>query len=78
MLVNELTGLIIARYKTRGNFAKAMCISPKTLATKLKRGVFGSDEIEKMIDLLEIDDPARIFFTNEVTREVTRESRSVD
>ena len=37
-------------------------ITPKTFYLKMKKGVFGSDEIEKMIDFLDINDPKAIFF----------------
>ena len=33
----------------------------------MNKGVFGSDEIECMIDTLDIDDPAKIFFAKKVT-----------
>ena len=32
-----------------------------------EKGVFGSDEIECMIDELDIKDPAKIFFAKKVT-----------
>ena len=37
-------------------------ISPKTLSLKLKKGVLGSDEIEKLIKGLDIKEPMNIFF----------------
>jgi hypothetical protein len=33
----------------------------------MDKKVFGSDEIDAMIDLLDIKDPARIFFADKVT-----------
>nr|DAH92812.1 MAG TPA: hypothetical protein [Caudoviricetes sp.] len=47
-------------------------MSPKTFSMKLKKRVFGSDEIEKMIKLLDIKDPMPIFFASEVTSEDTK------
>jgi hypothetical protein len=34
----------------------------------MKNGVFGSDEIEEMIDYLNIEEPMPIFFAKTVTR----------
>lgn len=62
ILVNELRGIIVAREKTQQEVAWMLGITPKTFATKMKKGVFGSDEIEKMIEYLEIKDPISIFF----------------
>lgn len=64
---NKLKGIIIERNKTQEQVAKEIGISSKTFYLKMKKGVFGSDEIEKMIDLLDIDDPVSIFFAHEVT-----------
>jgi transcriptional regulator with XRE-family HTH domain len=60
--VNEIRGRIVAKGYTQAEFAKKLGITPKTFYLKMKRGVFGSDEIKKMIDLLDIEDPMRIFF----------------
>lgn len=62
ILVNELKGKIRAKGYTQEKLAKELGISPKTLSNKLTKGVFGSDEIEKMIKILEIDNPIEIFF----------------
>lgn len=68
LMVNELKGRIVASGMTQEQVAKALGISPKTLSLKLKSGVFGSDEIEKLMDILNIDDPRYIFFGIEVTQ----------
>ena len=39
-----------------------MCVNVKTFYLRMKKKVFGSDEIEKMIDYLNIEDPMTIFF----------------
>ena len=39
----------------------------------MKIGIFGSDEIDKMIELLEIKNPVPIFFTQCVTSKVTKD-----
>ena len=60
---NRLRGCIVANGKTQEEVARAIGITPKTFYLKMKKKVFGSDEIQKMIDILEIDDPMSIFFT---------------
>lgn len=47
---------------SQSDVAKAIGITPKTFYTKMKSGVFGSDEIEAMISVLKIDKPMEIFF----------------
>lgn len=59
---NELRGVIAARGYTQIDVAKEIGISPKTFYDKMKKGVFGSDEMQTMVDMLGIKDPARIFF----------------
>ncbi len=59
---NRLKGVIVQNGKTQGDVAERIGITPKTFYAKMKKGVFGSDEIEKMIDFLNIDDPMQIFF----------------
>ena len=50
---------------SQSDVAKAIGITPKTFYTKMKNGVFGSDEIEAMISVLKIDKPMEIFFAKE-------------
>ena len=59
---DKLRGEIIANGLSQQDVAKAIGITPKTFYTKMKNGVFGSDEIQVMIDLLHIEDPISIFF----------------
>lgn len=59
---NKLKGVIIEQGKTQEEVAKSIGITPKTFYLKMKKGIFGSDEIEKMITLLNIEDPVSIFF----------------
>ena len=67
ILVNEIRGRIKAKGFTQNQLAKALGISSKTLSNKLSKGIFGSDEIEKMINILEIKNPLEIFFNDKVT-----------
>ncbi|MDE6210118.1 MAG: sigma-70 region 4 domain-containing protein [Lachnospiraceae bacterium] len=64
---NELRGVIAKNGKTQSDIAKLLNITPKTFYTRMQRGVFGSDEIQIMIDELHIDNPMDIFFTKAVT-----------
>ena len=63
---NKLRGIIVTNQKTQEQVARHIGITPKTFYGKMKKGVFGSDEIEKMIEFLEIDDPMSVFFTQKV------------
>lgn len=62
-----LKGVIVSNGLTQQDVAKELGMTPKTFYGKMKKGVFGSDEMERMIELLEIEDPIKIFFANEVT-----------
>ncbi|CEQ14817.1 helix-turn-helix domain-containing protein [Paraclostridium sordellii] len=62
--INEIKGRMKAEGYTQAELAKKLGISAKTLSTRLKKGVFGSDEIEKMITILKIENPIEIFFKN--------------
>ena len=45
--------------------ANILKVTPKTLYTKLKKRVLGSDEIETLIVKLDIEKPMDIFFKSE-------------
>ena len=62
---DKLLGKIAEKGYSQVDMAKAIGITPKTFYAKMKAGVFGSDEIEIMIDKLTIDDPMAIFFAKE-------------
>lgn len=64
---DELRGIIAKEGKSQRDVAKAIGITEKTFYCKMKKGVFGSDEIEAMIDYLHIDKPGDIFFVSKVT-----------
>lgn len=59
---DKLRGLIAENGLTQSDVARVIGITPKTFYEKMQRGVFGSDEIEIMIETLHIEDPAAIFF----------------
>lgn len=62
---NVLKAEIVKNGYTQQEMAKLIGISPKTFYEKMKKGVFGSDEIQIMIRYLNIQDPIAIFFANE-------------
>ena len=59
--VQELKAAIVRKGYTQSDIANKIGISSKTFGNRLKKGVFRSDEIELMIDILEISDPMFIF-----------------
>lgn len=61
---NELKGIIVREGKTQQDVANMLGITPKTFYDKMKKGVFGSDEIQIMINELNIDNPVEIFFAS--------------
>ncbi|SFI19425.1 regulatory protein, Fis family [Pseudobutyrivibrio sp. OR37] len=62
---NELRGRFAAKGYSQKEIADMLGISTKTLYLKMKSGIFGSDEIQIMIDKLEIENPMDIFFAHE-------------
>lgn len=64
---DELRGIIAKNGLSQAQVAKILGITPKTFYEKMKNGVFGSDEIQLMIEKLHINNPVDIFFATEVT-----------
>ena len=62
---DELRGVIAKIGLSQSDVAAKIGVTPKTFYEKMKNGVFGSDEIQVMIDELHIDDPMAIFFAKE-------------
>ena len=62
---NELRGIFAKKGKSQTDVAKMLVITPKTFYGKMQKGIFGSDEIQTMIDEFHIEDPAAIFFARE-------------
>lgn len=58
---DELRGIITKRNMSQASVAKAIGITPKTFYGKMKKGIFGSDEIDKMISLLKIRTQPKFF-----------------
>lgn len=62
---DDLRGIIAKNGLSQTDVAKMIGITPKTFYEKMKNGVFGSDEIQIMIDELHIENPMPIFFAKE-------------
>lgn len=58
---SKLNGKIAESGLTKAELAKKLGITPKTFTSKMQKGVFGTDEVFKMVELLKIDDPVAIF-----------------
>ena len=71
IMTDDLIGLMAKHHISRKEMARRMGVTPKTFALKLKRGIFGSDEIEVMMKTLDIRDPLSIFFADVVTYKAT-------
>ena len=67
ILVNELKGRIVARGLTQAEVAEKLGITQKTFASRLEKGFFTTPEIEKMVEVLELKEPWKIFFAENVT-----------
>ncbi len=64
---DELRGIFAKNKKNQTDIAKMIGITPKTFYSRMEKGIFGSDEIQIMIDELHIENPIDIFFAKEVT-----------
>lgn len=60
----KLKGIIAEQGLSQCEVAKAIGLSSKTFYSKMKKGVFGTDEAVAMIQLLKIENPADIFLSN--------------
>lgn len=59
---NKLKGIIAENNMSQRKVAKHLGITEKTFYEKMKKGIFNSDEMEKMVVLLKINNPMEIFF----------------
>jgi hypothetical protein len=64
---NALRAEIIKNGYTQKSLSALLGMSEKTFNLRMKSGVFGTDEVEKMIEILKIKQPMQIFFAKEVT-----------
>lgn len=62
-----LKGVIAQNNTSQRKVAEKLGMTDKTFYSKMKRGVFDSDEISAMIYILNIENPVDIFFAPPVT-----------
>ena len=70
--VRELKIAMMRKGLNQEQLAQMIGMSSKTFGTRLKKGVFGSDEIEKLILALDISEPMHIFLDGLVTCKDTK------
>ena len=70
ILIPKLQGIIAERGMSQRTVAKALGMNENTFYRKMRRGVFDSDEICSMIELLQIENPADIFFAQDGAQRV--------
>lgn len=58
----KLRGIIAEQGLSQRQVAKQLGMTEKTFYTKMKKGVFGTDEVDRMIAILGIKNPVEIFF----------------
>ena len=63
-----LNGEIARAGMSRATLAVKIGMTPKTFYEKEKKGIFGSDEIEKIVKVCGIKDPMSIFFPDFVSQ----------
>lgn len=59
--VNLLKSAIVAKNMTQDEFCKKIGMAHSTFIRKMKKGVVNTDEAEKMIKILDINNPEEIF-----------------
>lgn len=57
----KLRGIIAERGTSQRKVAQQLGMTEKTFYTKMKKGVFGTDEVQRMIEILRIENPVDIF-----------------
>lgn len=62
----KLKAKIVEKGLTSKEVAHRMGISDKTLYRKLESGIFTSIEMNKLVDILQIEDPQNVFFAKPV------------
>lgn len=65
--IQKLKAAVVAKGMTYGEAAEKIGISRKTWYDRMNAKKFDSDEMYRLIKVLEISDPAAVFFADEVT-----------
>lgn len=64
---DALRGIIAKKGFSQRTVAKKLGITDKTFYSKMNKRKFDSDEMIAMVEILEIENPAAIFFAKDVT-----------
>ena len=64
---NALKAEIVRNGLTQKEVSARLGICEKTFISRMKKGVFGTDEVAVLIKILHITNPVDIFFADEVT-----------
>ena len=59
---SKLKGLIVERGYTQQDVASYIGITAKTFYAKMKTGNFYLTELDKIVEMLDIEDPTPVFF----------------
>jgi len=70
---DKLRGIIAENGSSQRQVALTLGITEKTFYDKMKKGVFDSDEMSQMIDILSISNPVEVFFAEVGTQYATNE-----
>ncbi len=62
---NEFKAELVRKGYTQKALAKEIGMTPKTLYLKMKSGKFGTDEVNRIMEVLDIKNPVPIFFAQE-------------
>ena len=62
LAADKLKRVILERGYSQAEIARKLGITPKTFYKKMKKGVFLSNEIEAIIEILKPENPFDIFF----------------
>lgn len=71
LAADKLKKVILERGYSQAEIARKLGITPKTFYKKMKKGVFLSNEIEAIIEILELENPFDIFFASQVSQKAT-------
>ncbi|MBR6873074.1 MAG: helix-turn-helix domain-containing protein [Ruminococcus sp.] len=76
--VPEFKAAMVRKGYNQKTLAEKLGISERTFCERIKMKRFGTEEIEKLIPLLEIRDPMTIFFDGVVTCKVTDQGKEAN
>lgn len=68
---DKIRGLMAEKRVTYKTMAGVIGVTPPTFSAKMASGIFNTDEMQKIVDYLGIENPVPIFFAKKVTQDVT-------